>query len=306
MKFRIKNWALAGLLAAGLGAPAAVRAQGVVDRLPTEEGFARNSGQNVQPFFEGWQTLPDGKIVMWFGYLNRNYEEQPDVPIGPNNRFDLHDDMGQPTHFYPRRHLFVFKVDLPDGWDKERRLTWTVTSNGRTSSAHGWLQPEWEIDNGVIQMNIGPGGAPPADPPNTAPKISGSGDQSAAVGTPLKLTVSATDDGIPKPRVRANPAAAAAAAAALANRLPLPPGATPPSRFQMGLHIRWILYRAPVGGGGVSFEPESSRPVMGGQNAELTTQASFSAPGTYWLRAVASDGMLETPYDVKVTVAAKR
>jgi len=40
---------------------------------------------------------------------------------------------------------------------------------------------------------------------------------------------------------------------------------------------------------------------MGAQSAELATQAIFSAPGTYWLRAVASDGLLETPYDVKVT-----
>jgi len=50
------------------------------------------------------------------------------------------------------------------------------------------------------------------------------------------------------------------------------------------------------------LEPDSNRPVMGGQSSELNTQATFSAPGVYWLRAVASDGMLQTPYDVKVTV----
>ncbi|MSV30010.1 MAG: hypothetical protein EXQ52_14880 [Bryobacterales bacterium] len=38
------------------------------------------------------------------------------------------------------------------------------------------------------------------------------------------------------------------------------------------------------------------------RSAELVTGATFSAPGTYWLRAVATDGMLETPYDLKVTV----
>jgi hypothetical protein len=41
---------------------------------------------------------------------------------------------------------------------------------------------------------------------------------------------------------------------------------------------------------------------MGAQSAELAAQAIFSAPGTYWLRAIASDGLLETPYDMKVIV----
>ncbi len=276
-------------------------AQKVIDQLPDEANFARAAGQLVQPFYEGWQRMPDGHIVMWFGYFNRNFEEEPDVPIGANNKFDLRDDLGQPTHFYPRRHLFVFRVDLPENWAVDKRLVWTLTVNGQTTSANGWLQPEWEVDNGVIQMNIGPGGAPPVDPPNEAPKITGSGDQAALVGKPLTLTVSATDDGIPKPRVR-RPANANAAAAAPA-RMPMPPGATPPPRAQLGLRIRWMLYRAPVSGGQVVFETDSTRPVSGGQSAELTTAATFSAPGTYWLRAVASDGLLETPYDVKVTVS---
>ena len=68
-------------------------------------------GQNVAPAFEGWERNPDGTINMVFGYLNRNYEEEVDIPIGPNNRVDLGgDDRGQPTHFYPRRQRFVFKV----------------------------------------------------------------------------------------------------------------------------------------------------------------------------------------------------
>ncbi|MBZ5610349.1 MAG: hypothetical protein LAP38_18965 [Acidobacteriia bacterium] len=291
------------LLIAMGGASARLCAQKVIDQLPDEANFSRAAGQHVQPFFEGWQRMPDGHIVMWFGYFNRNFEEQPDVPIGPNNKFDLRADLGQPAHFYPRRHLFVFKVDVPSDWDQEKRLTWTLTVNGQTSTANGWLQPQWEVDDGVIQMNIGPGGAPPVDPPNAAPKVTGSGDQTTVLGKPVKLTVSATDDGIPKPRVRANRPANATAAGASPPRMPLPPGATPTPRAQLGLRIRWMLYRAPAEGGKVAFEPESTRPVSGGQTAELTTEATFSAPGIYWLRAIASDGLLETPYDVKVTVA---
>jgi len=253
--------------------------------------------QNVQPFFEGWQRLPDGHIVMWFGYLNRNFQEQVDVPVGTNNKLDLRTDMGQPSHFYPRRHLFVFKVDVPDNWPADKKLIWTVTAHGRTSSASGWLQPEWEVDDGVIQMNIGPGGAPP-DPPNSPPAITVKGDTTVAVGKTLKLTASASDDGIPKPRNRAPVARAEQALAPM----PLPPGAAPRPRAQLGLRINWILYRAPDTGGDVSFDQEGTRPAVGGTSVELATGVTFSAPGTFWLRAIASDGMLETPYDLKVTV----
>ena len=285
------------LLAAGLAAPWLFsQTPRVIDQLPDENSFAHGEGKTVQPFFEGWQPMPDGHVAMWFGYLNLNYEEAPDIPIGADNKFDLKDDLGQPTHFYPRRRLFVFKVDLPTDWPKDKHLQWTVTMNGHASSANGWLQPEWQVDEGVMQMNIGPGGAPPVDPPNLAPKVTGNGDQTASVGKPLALSVSATDDGIPKPRARSS-------AAAAAPRPPMPPGATPPPRAQLGLRIGWELYRAPAAGGRVIFDPEGNRPVMGAQSSELATQATFSAPGVYWLRAVASDGMLQTPYDVKVTVS---
>ena len=133
-----------------------LRAQGIGDVLPDESEFNRVAGQNIQPFYEGWQSMPDGHIVMWFGYLNRNFKEIGDIPIGPNNRFDLQPDLGQPTHFYPRRHLFVFKVDLPKDWPAEKRLVWTLNYHGKPATANGWLQPEWEVDDGVIQMNLGP------------------------------------------------------------------------------------------------------------------------------------------------------
>jgi hypothetical protein len=51
-------------------------------------------GQDVAPAFEGWQQNPDGTYSFVFGYLNRNYEEQVDVPIGPNNNVDPGGDSG--------------------------------------------------------------------------------------------------------------------------------------------------------------------------------------------------------------------
>ena len=69
-------------------------------------------GQSVQPVFEGWSRNPDGSFAMWFGYLNRNYEERLNIPVGPDNGFNG-EDMGQPEFFEPRRQQFAFKVDVP-------------------------------------------------------------------------------------------------------------------------------------------------------------------------------------------------
>lgn len=267
-------------------------AQGILDQMPPEVDIARGYGQSVQPFFEGWQRNSNGIISMWFGYLNRNATEEIDVSVGTANAFEPGPaDRGQPAHFLtnPRRRMFVFKVDLPKDWDKEKRLTWTITVRGQTSSAHGWLQREWEVDNGVREEN-GNGiirGAPNYDPPNQPPVITGSASQTIGVGHVLKLTASATDDGIPKPRKR--PAIG-------------PDGApVAPTGRPQGLWIRWILYRAPATGGSVTFSNESSKPVYG-QPVECPTDATFSAPGEYWLQAIANDGGLDSMFDVKVKV----
>src|SRR5262245_10651010 len=70
-----------------------------------------NSGQNLQPVFEGWSRNPDGTYFMWFGYLNRNFEEKLNIPVGPNNGFGPNnDDLGQREYFQTRRREFAFKV----------------------------------------------------------------------------------------------------------------------------------------------------------------------------------------------------
>src|ERR1700757_4226220 len=100
--------------------------------LSAQVQFAR--GQNVAPVFEGWEHNPDGTYSMVFGYLNRNYEEEIDIPLGPNNsitmRGESFGDKGQPTHFYPRRQRFLFKVVVPKDWDKNEKVVWTLTSRG--------------------------------------------------------------------------------------------------------------------------------------------------------------------------------
>src|SRR5438093_3576871 len=121
--------------------------------LTAQVRYAR--GQDVSPTFDGWEQNADGSSTLYFGYFNRNSEEDFDVPIGPDNNFDPGGDRGQPTHFYPDRRWWVFKVVVPKDWPKDRRAVWTLTTHGKTNQAKGWLQPEWEVDKDLIWKNAG-------------------------------------------------------------------------------------------------------------------------------------------------------
>src|SRR5262245_40662704 len=71
-------------------------------------------GQDVAPVYDGFELNPDGTFSMWFGYFNRNQEEQLDIPIGPDNQFEPGPaDRGQPTHFVPTWQKSVFRVVVP-------------------------------------------------------------------------------------------------------------------------------------------------------------------------------------------------
>ena len=103
-------------------------------------------GQDISPTYDGWEQNADGTYSLYFGYFNRNADEEVDVPVGANNTFDGGvADRGQPTHFYPNRKWWVFKVVVPANWPKEQRVVWTLITRGKTNQAKGWLQPEWEL-----------------------------------------------------------------------------------------------------------------------------------------------------------------
>src|SRR5580698_4217022 len=74
---------------------------------PTFAQVPEMTGQDVVPVFEGWESNPDGTFEMYFGYMNRNFEENLVIPIGAENGFSPGGaDRGQPTFFYPRRQMF--------------------------------------------------------------------------------------------------------------------------------------------------------------------------------------------------------
>ena len=77
----------------------------------------------MSPAYEGWEIGTDGMKYFVFGYMNRNWVEEIDVPIGPENSFNIGGaDQGQPTHFLPRRNRFIFRVPVPAGFTDKDEL----------------------------------------------------------------------------------------------------------------------------------------------------------------------------------------
>ena len=283
------------------------------------------SGQDVAPVFEGWERNADGSLNMVFGYMNRNYEEQVDIPIGPNNKIEPGAmDQGQPAHFYPRRQEFVFKIRVPKDWGNQD-LVWTLTSAGKTNKAYGTLMPVWEIASMVYQENRGsPGDLNYPAEPNQAPSIEmvGSAKRTVAVGEPLTLTVEVTDDGHPIPRARRLNSAPPSRGSGSESGSSGPPvlgssqQETPITQAIVKLNpgvrlgVTWVVYRGAPGT--VTFDPMRVPVVMVGPpgsrlvaeplTGKATTRVTFGQSGTYVLRAYADDGMLVAPLDVTVTV----
>src|SRR5262245_36940667 len=104
----------------------------LVGQWMSAQSLSYSRGQNVSPAFEGWEENADGSFNMLFGYMNRNWEEEVDVPIGADNVLSPGAaDQGQPTHFLPRRNRFIFKVRVPKDFGT-KELIWTLTTRGKT------------------------------------------------------------------------------------------------------------------------------------------------------------------------------
>jgi len=263
-----------------------------------------NAGQNVAPVFEGWEKNRDGTFNLVFGYMNRNYEEQPEIPVGPSNTFSPEPiDRGQPTHFYPRRQQFMFKVKVPANFGKQQ-LVWALTRNGKTEKSVGKLDLEWEISQVVYSQNRrGLGSDAAVAPTNEPPTISidGPGERGATVGDTLTLTASASDDGIPKPtdasqgRGRADDVRRSAPPPLIAIRQggPVQQQIIQPNRE--GLTVTWIQWRGP---GRLTFAP--MRTLV--RDGKASTSVTLTEPGVFVIRAYADDGIVFEPADATVIV----
>jgi hypothetical protein len=294
------------------------------------QGLTFASGQSLSPAFEGWQINPDGSYNLVFGYMNRNWEEEPDIPVGSDNNFSPGlADRGQPTHFLPRRNRFVFKVRVPAGFG-EQELVWTVRINGVEKKAYGSLQADYFVDNMIIMSEtgtLGPGSSNPELRAHTAPVVELEMESviDARVGEPVTLSVHVTDDGLPRAGGGGLFGGGGGLPITDEGTLNLRRALRAPARITVekvnGLHMAWYVYRGPVGGG-VNFNPvqistwEDTRPYSNSpwspswvppelpEDGRWVTEVTFHEPGTYVLQGRADDGGLFT--DKQVTVRVTR
>lgn len=255
-----------------------------------------NSGQTVQPIFEGWTKNADGSFNLFFGYLNRNHVQELSVPVGPENQVEpAGPDRGQPTYFYTRFNRQLFSVTVPANWG-QKEVIWTLATNGRSERAVGWLRPDWEIS----PPGMGRGNDPSKNQP---PALTVSGAPRVALPATLALTATVTDDGMPERNPQAGRGRGRAAgppAFDYGSKTPPPVNVPqverpPRPRVTDRLQVEWFVWRGP---GVVTFSP----PVAGADTGPAEVTASFSKPGEYVLRARATDTGATVTKDINVVV----
>jgi len=291
----LTNGAVSTMRLVALSALLALVSQGLMAQSYTK-------GQHIEPAYEGWRPLPDGSFNFMFGYMNENWEEQPNVDIGENNSFAPGEpDRGQPTHFLPRRNRFTFEVNVPADWG-DRELVWTLTVNGVERKAYATLKSDYLVDNMVIASetgSLGAGTSSPESRSNIAPIVTVRGDaiRTVRAGQAMILNTLVEDDGLPTPTdvvaeakrfaqfIGGPLAVAFVTPEAVAKRR----FSSPPIRVTVGkvngLFLSWNVYR---GAGKVSFDPPLPKPW------EDTRTSANSPWGALWVPPpVPADGMYE-------------
>ena len=251
------------IVLAVLSVPALLHSQ----QLPFEP--PHNSGQSITGAFEGWFPNADGTFSLLLGYYNRNQKEELEIPIGPNNRIEPGGpDRGQPTHFLCGRQWGVFTIRVPKDFG-DKKLTWSLTINGKTTMIPISLNPLWEVE----PFREASGNTPPfIGFSETGPFLQGPAGPttslSATLPDPARLIVWLADD----------------AKAPLAGMRPRTPPVT----------VQWSKFRGP---GAVTFATD--RPIVDKADfpspspaiftGKASTEVRFSEPGEYVLRVVAND-----------------
>ena len=303
----------------------------VMSGAQAQQRFMELRGEITSPAFEGWWENEDGSYKLFYGYMNSNWEQTFNIPIGSENYFSIVEpgeldnlevdgyefsaaDQGQPTHFYPRRNPFLFTIDVPaDFGDKE--MVWTLKNQGQTMRAYGTLKPDYAIDPQVISTEVGGnfGSLSDALRDNIAPemRLEGEARRTVRVGQPLSLVMHANDpDNYPpaRPAPRMNDDL---------DRLYLPPSSIV-AMSGPGLRFSWSVYRGPASK--VSFNPVQMKTYTDTRmyanspwsppftipeppaDGRWTADVTFDEPGEYVLRGVASDGSMFSYQNVIVTV----
>jgi hypothetical protein len=261
-------------------------------------------GEAIFAAFEGWGPDQSGEnLLLLLGYYNRNQNQELDIPIGPDNRIEPDGpDYGQPTHFYTGRQHGVFTITVPKDFGG-KRLTWTLTANGQTTSVAFWLNPPYWIN---FYRHPANGNEPPVvrfapdGPTMTGPPVGIARTLSTDVGRPVPLRIWASDVPMHVTEVeerlaarnraigagRAPDAIAVIGGQVIGGRAAAPAPAPTPAA---DITVTWRKHR---GAGGVRFG-EGRIPLVTSRDpnrvVEAATTATFDAPGEYVIRAQVND-----------------
>ena len=199
IRMTVGGVAFALLLWGAVAGPTALESQvtgpGPDGRWPLQPNAPGN--RTLAPFMEGWYANEDGTFSISFGYLNLN-DDTLYIPVGEDNFLEPAQFNGmQPTVFFPGHHRGLFTADLSANM-RGQDVWWTLTKEngdvtrvpGRIGAVayqldwmarpHGSLPPSVSFDS---QSGVGRG----------PPGIMAERTQTVAVGSPLTLSINATD-----------------------------------------------------------------------------------------------------------------
>ena len=283
-----------------------VTAIGLTVRASAQSGLSNaqyRSGQNVAPVFEGWLKNADGSFDLVFGYLNRNYEEQPEIPVGPDNSFSPGARRSRSADAFLSAPSAVHVQDSRAGGFRQagahldadaRRANrkGRRPSGARVGAHRSRLQPE----PARAGERRGKSGSEPAadhlDRWRNGDRGSRHPGRADGLGQRRRQSKAAGDV---RRRSRARTRAASLPPLVTGRFGPVQQQIVQPSRG--GLAVTWTHWRGP---GQVTFDPTT----MVVKDGKASTRATFSQPGTYVVRAYADDGAWFEPADVTVTVTA--
>lgn len=265
--------------ALALAAGSALLSAQAVPQLPSAP--PTQFGSSVSPAFEGWFTNADGTHSFLIGYFNRNTAEEVEVPLGPNNKFEPGNiDMGQPTHFLPRRQYGMFVVNVPKDFPATQQIKWTLSVNGTSVTIPFHRHRDYEISalqsteeasnrefNRPPSLRFAEGGPAVIGPIGTPLKGI---ERKATVGTPMPLDIWAEDDG--NYTTGSN---------------------TPLTRERPPVILSVTKYRGPgavkVDQGGLKLTATKGGKPMEAYAGKGSTTVTFGAPGEYQLHVQLND-----------------
>lgn len=238
-------------------------------------------GASVSPAYDGWYDNPDGTHTFLIGYYSRNWTEEIDVPIGPNNHFEPGDpDRGQPTHFLPNRNFGMFTITVPKATAGTEKIWWVLTVNGVTQRVPFHMSPDYNITphqaseespggkyNRPVVLRFSEHGPAIQNPVASLVKTI---DRTALVGVPMALDLWVEDDALYSSGSNA-----------------------PIGEHEQMVTLVVAKYRGP-GPVTVAKDHHKVTTLKGGKPAELyagkaSTTVTFGQPGEYLLHVTAND-----------------